>query len=144
MKWNRFWQKIRREQGQSLVELALILPFLLLLFLGTVDVGKGFKNYIALTNATREGARWITIHPTDQAGARARIRAEATRIGVDDSVFSPGGYTVSFSPDQSNYAAGEKVTLNLDYQYELLFGAITGLPELHLTASTTMVVLYDE
>jgi Flp pilus assembly protein TadG len=133
-----------RESGQSLIEFAFILPLLLLVVLGTVDLGMGFKTYIALTNAAREGVRWISIHPTDQAGAEARIAEEAERVGLEDGIILTDGYTVNFTPDQSNYAAGEKVKVSINYEYELLFGAITGLPAIDFTASSTMVVLYDE
>jgi Flp pilus assembly protein TadG len=135
---------LARERGQSLVEFAVILPLLLLIVLGTVDLGIGFKTYIALTNAAREGARWISIHPSDQAGAKARIAGEAATVGLQDGLLVENGYGVSFSPNQNNYAAGEKVTVNVEYEYELLFGAITGLPAIPFTASSTMVVLYDE
>jgi Flp pilus assembly protein TadG len=135
---------LARERGQSLVEFAVILPLLLLIVLGTVDLGMGFKTYIALTNAAREGARWISIHPSDQAGAKARIASEAITVGLQDGLLVADGYGVSFSPNQNNYAAGDKVTVNVEYEYELLFGAITGLPAIPFTASSTMVVLYDE
>ena len=80
MKWLYRWR--RGQDGQGLVEFALILPLLLLLVLGTVDLGMGFKTYIALTNAAREGARYISIHSTDQAGAKARITFEAASVGI--------------------------------------------------------------
>ena len=39
-----------RSRGQSLVELALALPILLLLVLGTVDLGRAFFDYIQMRN----------------------------------------------------------------------------------------------
>ena len=144
MKWNRPMKIKKSEDAQSLVEFALTLPLLLLLVLGTVDLGMGFKTYIGLTNAAREGVRWISIHPSDKDGAEARVTAEAGRIGLESSAFMAGGYEVSFSPDKNSYDAGDKVTVEVEYDYELLFSAITGLPEIHFTASSTMVVLYDE
>jgi Flp pilus assembly protein TadG len=126
-----------------LAEFALILPLLLLLVLGTVDLGMGFKTYIALTNAAREGARSITIYPSDQDLARDRIRAEASAVGLSDDLLAEHSYSVAFTPG-GPYAAGDKVTVSIDYTYELLFGAITGLPDVEFTASSTMVVLYDE
>lgn len=153
-KIRRLWEKtnqqgikqtpLHRERGQSLVEFAIILPVLLLLVLGVVDLGMGFKTYITLTNASREGVRWISIHPTDQSGARDRIADEASTMGLSEGLFLEGGYEVSFSPNQSDYDAGEKVTVNVTHDYQLLFGAITGLPAVPFTASSTMVVLYDE
>jgi hypothetical protein len=157
MRWDkmrRLWQRRKRqrnaqeatarEHGQSLVEFAIILPVLLLIVLGAIDLGMGFKTYIALTNAAREGVRWISIHPTDQDGARARVEEEALRVGLEDGIIIEDGYTVRFTPNQPEYAAGEKVTVNVDYNYEMLFGALTGLPQIPFSASSTMVVLYDE
>jgi Flp pilus assembly protein TadG len=135
---------VDQEQGQSLVEFAFILPVLLLLVLGTIDLGMGFKTYIGLTNAAREGVRWISINPDDQAGALLRVRAEANRVGLTLGDLSADGYTVTFTPDQSSYDAGDEVTVNIEYRYELLFGAITGIPEVPFAASSTMVVLYDD
>ena len=131
-----------REHGQSLVEFAVILPLLLLIVLGTVDLGMGFKTYIALTNASREGVRWITLHPSDPDGAKARVAEEADRVGLEDGLFVDGGYTISFSPDQSSYSAGDKVTVNVDFEYELIFGAVTGRPEIPFTPSYTRGLLF--
>jgi Flp pilus assembly protein TadG len=134
----------KKEHGQSMVELALILPVMLLLVFGTIDIGLGVKTYIGLTNATREGVRWISIHPSDRAGAEARVAMEAGRVGLADSAISADGYTVSFSPNKSAYNAGERVTVRIDYTYPILFGALTGLGDMPFNASSTMVVLYDE
>jgi hypothetical protein len=144
-----WWNKVPkdREKGQSLVEFALTLPLVLLLVLGTIDLGLGFKTYIALTNAAREGVRWVSIHPTDLgcAGALNRIADEAGQVNlVIKSPISTDGYEVSFSPLGCDYGAGQQVTVSIDYEYELLFGALTGLPAVPFNASATMVVLYDE
>lgn len=44
-------------RGNALVEFALVLPVLLLVFAGIVDFGFVFQRYEVLTNAVREGAR---------------------------------------------------------------------------------------
>ncbi|MBI3746630.1 MAG: pilus assembly protein [Chloroflexi bacterium] len=46
-----------REQGQSLVELAIILPALMLLFLAILQIGFLLFTQVGLTNAAREAAR---------------------------------------------------------------------------------------
>ena len=53
----RFICSRHNEDGQSLVEMALVLPFLLLILLGIVQFGFVFSGYIAVTSAAREGAR---------------------------------------------------------------------------------------
>jgi Flp pilus assembly protein TadG len=39
------------------VELAIITPFLLILLLGTMEIGNAYNSYLTLVNAAREGAR---------------------------------------------------------------------------------------
>lgn len=59
----RLIKRMRKsEAGQSMVEMALVLPILLLLIGGIMDFGWLFYNQLALTNAAREGARYAVIH----------------------------------------------------------------------------------
>jgi len=51
----------RNEKGQSLVELAISLLFLLLLVAGVVDLGRAFFTYIALRDAAQEGAAYASV-----------------------------------------------------------------------------------
>jgi hypothetical protein len=44
-------------RGQSLVELAIVLPFLMFLILGAVEFGSAFNHHLTLEYASREGAR---------------------------------------------------------------------------------------
>jgi hypothetical protein len=45
------------ERGQSLIEMALILPLLVLIVIGTLEFGFVFDHHLTLEYATREGAR---------------------------------------------------------------------------------------
>jgi Flp pilus assembly protein TadG len=47
----------RRERGQSIVEMAFLLPVYLLLLLGILEFGMAFDHLISISYATREGAR---------------------------------------------------------------------------------------
>jgi hypothetical protein len=53
----------QRHRGQSLVELAVLLPVLTLILLGTVDLARAFFAYEQLTNAIREGAAFGATAP---------------------------------------------------------------------------------
>jgi Flp pilus assembly protein TadG len=53
MKSNRW----RGRAGQSLVEMAMVLPVLAFLTFGLVDFGRAYYFQVAVTNAAREGAR---------------------------------------------------------------------------------------
>jgi hypothetical protein len=50
--------KWRSERGQSMVEMALAFPILLLILAGTLEVGKYFNDYLTILDATREAARY--------------------------------------------------------------------------------------
>jgi hypothetical protein len=54
----KIWRKIRRSEGQSLVELAISLPLLLVMFAGLVEVGAALRNYMVVVNSNREGTRF--------------------------------------------------------------------------------------
>ncbi|MEA2537362.1 MAG: hypothetical protein QOF11_1596 [Chloroflexota bacterium] len=59
-----------RSRGQSIVELALILPVLMLLVAATLDLGRMFYSQITITNAAREGAYEAAYSPASfQANA---------------------------------------------------------------------------
>ena len=64
----RWWFNIKnekKESGQTLVELALVLPFLLILIFGTIEFGRIFHATHVITSAAREGARAAAVHKTD-------------------------------------------------------------------------------
>lgn len=66
---------IRRDQsGQSIVEVALMLPFLLLLLLGVIEVGRFLYIGILIGNAARAGVAYGTqslVKSVDTAGITA-------------------------------------------------------------------------
>lgn len=55
-----------RESAQALMEIAILLPILLLLVLGTFDFGRVLFFKIVTTNAAREGANYISRNPNDK------------------------------------------------------------------------------
>lgn len=52
-----------RDEGGALVELALVLPVLVLVFVGTIDFGRIFYTSQALTDAARAGAQYGAFTP---------------------------------------------------------------------------------
>lgn len=47
----------KRQSGQSLVEMALIMPILIIMFMGMVEIGWFANNYLTLLDVARAGAR---------------------------------------------------------------------------------------
>jgi len=50
----------RREEGSYTVELAILFPILVLLFVGTAELGRLFYTYTTLSKATAVGARYLS------------------------------------------------------------------------------------
>lgn len=131
----------RSEHGNSLLELALVLPVLMLLVLGALDLSVGFRTAIVLQNASREGARYWSLNPDDRTGAVARVNAEITLANLPG--LTPATITVSLDPGSGKVHAGRELTVIVWHNHPLLFGAVTGMPLFPLRAETHMVALYD-
>ena len=52
---------VKDSRGTALAELALVLPLLLLLIMGTLDFGKAFNEWIDETHLANEGARLAAV-----------------------------------------------------------------------------------
>lgn len=50
----------QREDGASTIELAIIFPVLMILFVGTAELGRMFYYYTTLAKATNVGARYLS------------------------------------------------------------------------------------
>lgn len=64
----------RTRRGQALVETAMVLPFMILLVMGVIDIGRLLFAHVALQEATQEGALYGAFHPTNSSAIRNRVR----------------------------------------------------------------------
>ena len=138
----RAWR--RAEEGAELIEFMIVFPILMLILAGIMDFGMLLRNYEVVTNAAREGARWVSTHPENPVGAMARVTAEAERIGLSPDAVDDSLIMVTFTPNKASYTAGEDVTVSVAHDYQLLFGIVTAIPEISFETSATMTVLYEE
>jgi Flp pilus assembly protein TadG len=86
----------RRTEGQSLAEFAIVLPVLLVIFMGILDFGRAIYAYNTLSNAAREGARVAIVDQTASGGVSAgaqRAADVATGLGLDPSADVDVDYT---------------------------------------------------
>lgn len=130
------WPAYRGKQGgQSLVELAIILPVLILILVGIMDLGRVFYAQIVITNAAREGARYGSMYPMDIAGIKARAIAEAQGAGIQ---ISPNDVQVS-----GTVTPGEPLTVTVTYRFAAittLISSFWGGGNLPLQGQATMVI----
>jgi Flp pilus assembly protein TadG len=71
---NSTFGRLKSQRGAELIEMALILPLLLLVLVGIVDFGFLFQRYEVLTNAAREGARIAVLGQSGYTLADVRKR----------------------------------------------------------------------
>lgn len=84
---DRFRRALAEQAGQSMVELALVLPILVFLLIGGADLARAYALQLAVQNGARAGAEAAAINqaPTSQL-AIDRARDEMSRTpGMDAS-----------------------------------------------------------
>ena len=135
----RFLKKLKNESGQSLVELAIALPVLLLILCGIIDFGWLFYNKLAISNLSREGARYVVVN-ADNANvvdlATSRIENSAP-----SSLKKQLTVDVVFS-DVSDKSAGD-VTVSVKSKIKILtpvMGMFFDNQEADVDSSVTMKV----
>lgn len=107
------------EKGQALVEFVFVLPLFLVLVLAVVDFGMGLHTWISVTNGAREGARLGSVQAT--AGEIE------TKVREVTNTLDQAKLTVTTTNAQGD--SGEAVTVEVDYQYDLItpLGGIIGV-----------------
>lgn len=70
--------------GQSVVEFAMILPLILLLFFGVLDMGRAVFMHNSLSQAARQGNRVAIVNQTESV-IKARTIAAAPTLGLGNS-----------------------------------------------------------
>ena len=134
----------RGERGQSLVELALSLTFILLLLAGAVDFSIAYFSFAAMQDAAQEGALYGSVNPTDEDGIETRVRsASSNPVDLADSVVTVDVKTIDVNAYAETCEGDEvKVIVTYDYPISMPFiGAIIGSQHIRLNASVTDTIL---
>lgn len=135
---------MRGRAGQSMVEMALLLPLLLLLAMAILEFGRYFGARQAVTSAARAGARRAVVYDPrmNQDSVRAMIAGSLSRAGV------PGhALTIAFDtappPDGHWRETGAMQTVYVGVQHRFgFFGpmlkAATGSETITIASLVTM------
>ena len=109
----------RDEQGVQLIEMAIVIPILLVLFAGVAEFGRYFYEYTTLAKASRLGTRYLA---SKSLGSSINYEALAKNIVVYGNTAGSG------SPILSGLSAD-----NVEVTYA---GPVAGVPE---TVTVTIV-----
>jgi Flp pilus assembly protein TadG len=114
----------RNSIAQSLVEFGLMLPIILLLVTGFLDIGRAFFYYSSLTNASREGTRSGLVMNLDgydtnntiKTAVDTAIKNKVLEYAFGMTTLGVGDITVSITKNTTTLLF-EKVSVTAAYCY---------------------------
>jgi len=105
--------RLKNERGQTMTELALVLPILVVIVLAIAQFGLTFNNYVTLTDAARAAARKGAV--SRQAGQSSDCQNAGYAAGTD--LKNPGtDFKVTCN---SSWGIGSDVTVTATYPYSI-------------------------
>lgn len=148
------YKRAKQEHGQSLVELAVSLPVIILLLLGTVDFGMAIFSYAILRDAAQKGALYGSFNPDNEAEIENRARNISPQ-GEDLIFSSPVELTdkelvqvevqsIGDSCQGTTNGAANSLRVRVRSKYPVLMpfiGTIIGSKTIQLTGSATNIIL---
>ncbi|MCA1591697.1 MAG: pilus assembly protein [Acidobacteria bacterium] len=123
---------LRDERGTQLVELAIVLPVIILFFAATAEFGRFFYTYSTLAKAARAGARYAISRPFDSAslGQAKSLAAFGDQSGgCSGTPVIPNLQCANVDIQPSTVSGVQVVTAKIvNFQYQPLFdlGKLTG------------------
>ena len=132
----------RRRSGTSVVEMALVLPLLLILIFAIGEFSIAFTQWQTITNAAREGARVGIVF----RGTNCNVGTVQTQIQqtIDNYVIAAGlsAGSVSLIPAPTGVCGGTGTPLTVNaripYQFQMLPGLAGLQPQIMLSATSVM------
>jgi Flp pilus assembly protein TadG len=117
----------RLVRGQSIVELALLFPFLIAMTIGTMEVGYYVYTYSELENATRRASEWASKTPPftpstsdDNSGDKCAVLIKENAVdGVYLSDLTFDNITISYV-GSSTRDIGQLIEVRVNYRGEWL------------------------
>jgi Flp pilus assembly protein TadG len=114
------------------------MPLLMLICLGTIDLGRMFYGYVQMTNAVREGTTVASHEPDNWSEITTAIETHSSNL--------PAGYTWTCSACSSSTKAGANITITATWEFQPLtfdfLDAFWGLGDpVGMSTHSTMKVL---
>ena len=136
MIWKRNLMSDRR--GNAAVEFGLVAPFVLMLLLGLLDVGRLFADQYALDQGVAVAARYAVVNSTSGAVVAASLTAFEQQVQpLLGSCIGSGTCTFSLTP--ATFLPGATVSVTASYAWTPS-SAITAMPAQTLNSATTLTV----
>ena len=102
-----------KDRGAVMVELALILPILVMLLIGIIDFGRAFNAQVSIQGAAREGARSLAL---GQSSAEV-----ATAVNGAAGAVVPSGIAQTRCPTTVLATSQATVTVSSTFDFNIPF-----------------------
>ena len=120
---------LRREEGQSALEFVLVLPVFVAAFLMVVDLGMLMYQYVSVSNAVREGARFGAVNCGDGSCENDGLSETVfdRTIARSSGILNPTSNSVTVGwldntvPADNNRGRGDSVVVKVDHDYNFMF-----------------------
>lgn len=135
----------RDRSAASVLELVFVLPVVILILLGTIDISMLIYAYGTVAEAARAGARYAIVHgsaSSSPAGPTANNAAVASAAQVYAPALNPASLTVTSNWPSGSNDPTRSVTVNVSYQYPLVTGRLFGCGPVTVSGSSTMIITH--
>jgi Flp pilus assembly protein TadG len=123
--------RLRGDEGQSVVEFAFVMPFLVFLLLAICQFGLALHDYLSITDAVRVGARTAAVNRTTDPCGKARTAIQNTISASQWSAISGSIICTPASPG----GVGSSYTISTSYPITIGLPPIFGLPAFNYTGN---------
>ncbi len=104
----------RQEKGAALAELAIMVPFLILMVAAISEFGRYFQTYTSLAKSTRAAARYLSNHPFADNQDKARNLAVCGRLScAGANPLAPGLTNANVCIQSTGTPKIERVTVSI-------------------------------
>ena len=115
--------KLHDQKGLAMVELALLLPLLLLILLGIIEFGRALFVKNDLTNAAREGARRASVSLTDPTADPVRAELQGYIAAACPVPITPEAVIVEATPSPPQHGTST-IKVTVPYEFDCLYDLI--------------------
>lgn len=155
---NEWSNRQKSERGQSFMELAISLTFLLILLAAVIDLGWAFYTMVALRDTAQEGAAFGSMCPNDFSLIEERLRESATApLSIEDidggdieiCIIDPDSPPELFACSGKGAAIvrGNSVRVTIRIQHDILtpfVGSFIGTQTYPLTVTVSNTILRED
>lgn len=140
----------KHEHGQSLLELAISLVLILTILAGVVDMGMAFFSWVAIRDASQEGAIFGAVAPENLDDIRLRVRSvSSSPVKLADEARVRVFIAPVINPDAPASGTlgcpGTPVTVLVEYDYQSITPGLSAFlgddGSITIRATTTNTIL---